>query len=499
LDEIDHKKVLEDMKLHNRAGMSCIVRPQKPKDEPAIEPQNEDDRTGQNEEVYEFGNRGDVYRYLHLNKGLRSFKDDYLSCSEEELGKKTDMRGFEAYRDVLTHKKKFDEYRFKWESQSPEVLAKISELIHGFNQIETPLFLQIVNPEIFQSMFPVQLISRYLQTPFKDKGPGDERRAMEVRKLQTDLARLFLLFHLKADTKNHIRTDSDQLSIIDPITRSYLRMKNRSDDALKMKYMSKDFDIKIFIKDCIKTFFHALGFLEIAGYDFYLQSTILEILRYTLELGLWNYDEMRELVSLLFEKIQSLISVDQKYLADIVQHQSSERISSSKKETEQERCSIGDLIKQTSVFTIMLNDCREQCAAICLQVIFLINDEEVKEAFESTTGRYNPKDSEYADKAWEFGYFKNIEFNYLINSIFTLFIIKFEPSDSTTDLANMANQILLIITDRSNDEYLNSMDMMDEATFEYIQELSHAVESTDPFSKPDLNSTPNRSQTERQA
>jgi hypothetical protein len=273
-----------------------------------------------------------------------------------------------------------------------------------------------------------------------------------VLKLQTDLARLFLLFHLKADTKYLSRIDSDQLGIMDPFSRNYMRFKNRLDPLFDKngKYNSDDFEIKEYLSQCIMIFFQPLGFAEIAGYDFYLQSTILETLRYTLELGIWKYQELRSIVTLLFEKIQSLISFRERYLVEIVKHQN-DTIQTSTLEQRIES-------KDKGFTKAFLDNCREQCAAICLQVIFLINDDEVHEAFHSTE-RYDPNDPEYIEKAWEYGYFSNIEFNYLINSIFTSFIIKFTPDETNKNLSTMTNKILMLITDRSNDEFYSSMEL----------------------------------------
>jgi hypothetical protein len=421
--------------------------------------------------AYKFGQKAEISKYLLLNKGLRSFKDDYLSCSEEELGKKTDMRGFEAYRDVLTHKKKLDQGRFKWERWSDSI-GKVCEMIHSFNKIEFPLFPQIVEAEIFQLIFPVDLIQKYLYTRFL----GDYTNRGEffpVLKLQTDLARLFLLFHLKADTKYLSRIDSDQLGIMDPFSRNYMRFKNRLDPLFDKngKYNSDNFEIKGFLRRCIVIFFQPLGFAGMAGYDFYLQSTILETLRYTLELGIWNYQELRSIVTLLFEKTQLLISFRERFLAKIVKHQNDIL----PKKTTEKRIQDSKNIGFTKKF---LDNCRHQCAAICLQVIFLINDDEAHQAFNSKE-RYDPNDPEYIEKAWEYGYFSNIEFNYLINSIFTSFLIKFTPDPTNKNLSKMTNKILILITDRSNDEFYSSMALTGEPSFLWLNDIFASYESKD--------------------
>jgi hypothetical protein len=205
---------------------------------------------------YEFGQKAEISKYLLLNKGLRSFRDEYLRCSEEELGKKTDMRGFEAYKEVLTHKKKLDQGRFKWERWS-DSLDKVCQMIHRYNKIGFPLYPQIVDAEIFQLVFPVDLIQSYMYSPFF----GDYLKDAEfkpVLKLQTDLARLFLLFHLKADTKYLSRIDSDQLGIMDPFSRNYMRFKNRLDPLFgeNGKYNSDDFEIKEYLVNALRYSFN---------------------------------------------------------------------------------------------------------------------------------------------------------------------------------------------------------------------------------------------------
>jgi hypothetical protein len=435
---------------------------------------------------YEFGQKGEISKYLLLNKGLRSFIKLIVDHSPSDesapvissADEKILWRGFDAYKDVIAHKKKLELGRFKWERWS-EGLERISLMIHRYNKIDFPLFPQIVDPEIFQLAFPVPLIKSYMYSPFL----GDYLRPSEflpVLTLQTDLARLFLIFHLKADTKFLSRMDSDQLGIIDPFSRNYMRINNRIDPMFAEggKYNCEDFDIKSYLRECIKIFFQPLGFCEITGYDFYLQSTILETLRYTLELGIWKYQELRSIVTLLFEKIQALISFRERYLVEIVKHQSD----TVQKSTLEKRI---EMTKDTGFTKSFLDNCREQCAAICLQIIFLINDDEVHEAFHSKE-RYNPKDSEYIEKAWEFGYFSNIEFNYLINSIFTTFIIKFTPDETNKNLSMMTNKILMLITDRSNDDFYSSMELADEKSYLWFKDMLAAYESKDKKKKPKM-------------
>jgi hypothetical protein len=141
-----------------------------------------------------------------------------------------------------------------------------------------------------------------------------------------------------------------------------------------------------------------------------------------------------------------------------------------------------ELTKDTGFTKAFLDNCREQCAAICLQVIFLINDDEVHEAFHSTE-RYDPNDPEYIEKAWEYGYFSNIEFNYLINSIFTTFIIKFTPDETNKNLSTMTNKILMLITDRSNDEFYSSMELAVEDSFLWLKDVLATYESKDKKKK----------------
>jgi hypothetical protein len=414
---------------------------------------------------YDFGQANEISKYLLLNKGLRSFIKLIVDHSPSDesapvissADEKILWRGFDAYKDVIAHKKKLYNGRFKWDSWEGS-LENVSALIHRYVKNRFPLYPQIVDPEIFQLVFPVKLIKAYMYSPFL----GDYLKPAEfkpVLTLQTDLARLFLIFHLKADTKYLAKTDSDQLGILDPFFRTNMRFKNRLEPMFAKggKYNCRGFDIKEFICQCIKLFFQPLGFCEITGYDFYLQSTILEIFRYTLELGIWKYQELRGVVKLLFEKTQALISFRERYLVEIIKHQND----TEQTETLMERV---ENTKDNGFTKTFLDECREQCAAICLQIIFLINDDELYEAFHSKD-RYNPKDSEYIEKAWEFGYFSNIEFNYLINSIFTSFIIKFKPDKNNKNLSKMTNKILMLITDRANDDFVSSMNMVEKETF----------------------------------
>jgi hypothetical protein len=479
------KKLNEDPPENDPKNTRFIppIDPKKSGSLPPIDPKNSSKAAYQNQRgkkrtkkkitEFEFGQENEISKYLLLNKGLRSFIKLIVDHSPSDesapvissADEKILWRGFDAYKDVIAHKKKLYSGRFKWDIWE-DSLKRVSELIHPFIKIQFPLYHQIVDPEIFQFLFPVESIQAYMYMPFL----GDYLKADEfipVLTLQTDLARLFLIFHLKADTKYLAKTDSDQLGILDPFFRNKMRLKNRQDPLFARggKYNSGDFNIKDFLCQCIKLFFQPLGFCEITGYDFYLQSTILEILRYTLELGIWKYQELRDVVKLLFEKIQALISFRERYLVEIVKHQN---------DTEQKR-TLEERIKDTkdNRFTkLFLDECREQCAAICLQIIFLINDDELHEAFHSKE-RYNPKDKEYIEKSWEYGYFSNIEFNYLINSIFTTFIIKFTPDKNNKNLSMMTNKILMLITDRANDDFIASMNMADEKSFLWLKENSN--------------------------
>jgi hypothetical protein len=95
------------------------------------------------------------------------------------------------------------------------------------------------------------------------------------------------------------------IGITDPFSRQRIRNLNQNDKILKKKYFSENFDLKKFIKVLLENYFPNVGWRWIgAGHHAHVKT--LELIVYTLEIGLWKASEVSGLLRDIYIKADIL-------------------------------------------------------------------------------------------------------------------------------------------------------------------------------------------------
>jgi hypothetical protein len=101
------------------------------------------------------------------------------------------------------------------------------------------------------------------------------------------------------------KIDTLKIGIMDPFYRQKIRNQNRHFDIYQKKYESSEFSLKNLIKICLQNYFPNVGWRWIgAGHHAHVWTLI--IITMTLELGLWEAWEIRDLLRTIYNTADCL-------------------------------------------------------------------------------------------------------------------------------------------------------------------------------------------------
>lgn len=167
-----------------------------------------------------------------------------------------------------------------------------------FLKISGTFLTETIDNKVFKEIFTLPIIKIYMQNPNYTFGKPVYD---ETLRFHTNILACFNRFYLQYDFRFRPKIDTLKISILDPFYRQKIRNTNANDPILKAKYFNDTFNLKEFIKMCMLNYFPNVGWRWIgAGHEAHVRT--LEILVHTLELGLWEANEMKDLLKDVFNK-----------------------------------------------------------------------------------------------------------------------------------------------------------------------------------------------------
>lgn len=192
---------------------------------------------------------------------------------------------------------------FSWEKEFADSKTLHRKLfLTFFNRINSQFFFEAIDAKIFKQIFTLPVIKLYMDNPNYTFG---KKVYDETLRVHTQLLLAFLNLHLKYDFRYRAKIDTMKISTMDPFFRQKIRNANKNDPIIKEKYFCQSFSLKQFIKSLMENYFPNVGWRWIgAGHQAHVKT--LEIIVHTLELGLWEANEIRELMRDIYSKADTL-------------------------------------------------------------------------------------------------------------------------------------------------------------------------------------------------
>lgn len=219
------------------------------------------------------------------------------SLSLEEFGQYDEFKFFEE--DILNIKAK----RFNWPKEFlNNKTANRVTFIKTCNNITSDFFKKMVDHKLFKSIFTPPVIQIYMSEPDYTFGKPIYDQTL---RFHTGLLSGFYHFHLLYDFRFHQKIDTLKIGIMDPFYRQKIRSQNLQFLTQKKKYESAEFSLKNLVKICLQNYFPNVGWRWIgAGHHAHVWT--LRIIVMTLELGLWEAWEIRDLLREIYNKADCL-------------------------------------------------------------------------------------------------------------------------------------------------------------------------------------------------
>ena len=379
----------------------------------------------------------------------------------------------DAYEKMMEHIELFRTGKFDWikEQHSTNTIRKLTRDIFDFknntrfqreNQERTDERLMLkkyeqINPAFMQKLFKITTIQGYLRHPDFSFGKPVYDNAL---RLHTELLMIFNVFYLRADYKNIQKIDTTKLKIIDPLTRIHIRTMNRNDPDLTKKYFNKVFDLKKFLKQVLDDFFPNVTWRYL-GAGHHANRLALEIINFMFEIGLWEIDDLEDLLKLLTLKIENLNKLELVCISDGPK--------------------LGVAFKK-ELFN-HLSTCKQNVSEIILHIIVLINDHALTETlpWKSSLGSKALKNK----NLWKESYFNQKQMNDQIHPILINYIMeKRKLNDwplSTIQVDKNISTIFNILSDVNLDLTIMSMEFVDEKVVRYYHQVDLKNQSTNIY------------------
>ena len=172
------------------------------------------------------------------------------------------------------------------------------------------------------------------------------------------------------------------------------------------------------------------------------------------ELGFWHYEELQEVVTILFQKLENLNLLEKSCYVEFEQK-------------DQKLLTVDNIKTLKDYFSI----CKESVAAICVQIIVLMNDN----AFENSHHMFSSSlRSHHIDlkHVWRDAFFHNTDIANILLKVLTTYLLKFrEPIQRgfRQRLFKLLNDFMMIITDPNSDAILNSARIVTPALIHYYK------------------------------
>jgi hypothetical protein len=382
---------------------------------------------------------------LGINKILAYF-ERLLIKQKKDISQISDLKHIQIMQE---HFRLFAAGMFTYEKEfenAQTIYAKLNKSITKFcHSFDT----QMVQTKLIQLLFPLDLIDNYLSLVNRTYGQPVYDKTL---RMQTSMMEIFLWHHVKSDTRFNLSMSTANLNLIDPFLRIKIRESNKNNEQLRQKYFNSKFDLKKFVYKILDLYFPNVTWRYIGGGQ-QMHRWSLQLVLVMFELGLWEYEELNDIVSVLFQKLENLLILEDRSYKDF-----------------------DTSLKAYPEFSKKLKqyfyECKEMTTGICLHIILLINDHSFKQSHNMFNSKHKV-DAVKAHKVWQSAYFNNSEISSILHRILTKYILR--PSKDkgiqfSKKTIQYASDFLMLVTDPESDMFYVSSKTVNKSTLRFYLE-----------------------------
>lgn len=251
----------------------------------------------------------DLQDILHVNQTLLKLKGNLSLKGFEVLGSKAEA-DFKLLRRYYKELVSGTFNIISSEESLRNLYSSVAKPLHGMVDQTDYIF---VEDKVIKTLFPVDLIAKYLEFPYYKYNFW---LFDDLMRLKSVLLNIFTQFHLKADTKFHPRLDALSMRTMDPCFRIHVRQANRADKQLQEKYFSSRFHLKTFSTIIAAIHFPSITWRVVESGN-YIHLSIVQLINSSLELGLWTYSDINDLLDILLPRLENMIKMEEAVVQEI--------------------------------------------------------------------------------------------------------------------------------------------------------------------------------------
>jgi hypothetical protein len=350
--------------------------------------------------------------------------------------------------------------RFNWEVER-ESVAKLTKLTkQTVATFYHPMDIELLPKTLLQLIYPLDLLQSYVLFPNYFGG----KEYNDALKLQTAMMEIFLWHHLKSDVRFNLKVSTDNIGLLDPFVRIKIRRANRNDAKINNKYFTEKFNLKKFAQKLLDLFFPSKTVRYITQ-DQEMHRWSLYLILTMLELGLYTFDEIQELVQVIFQKLENLLLLEEVCYKEF-------------------STKLAKFPQTTLALKKYFFECKEIVAAICTQVIVLINDR----AFVKSHKYFGDKSSANMDNAWKSAFFDNGTISSIIYRIVTKYILQEvrEGGEQYFTRKNISytNDLINLVAGSKSDVFSQSLKMPTSSMIQFYYSTPYHKDEESHFHEP---------------
>jgi len=207
-------------------------------------------------------------------------------------------------KDIRALEKDFENlnsHNFKWLDIEIEEIKARGNFVNQFNQVIDPIYSNILNTLPFEQLFPLKFIDLITDYPEYTFGQPIYNESLNFF---TFLIDYFIRFYLLKDLQTFDKIDSEYIEFYTPLARDFIFKKNQENRKFMDKYFNQNFNLHKFAVKLVEKFVVGCTWRWIGGsHKAHIYS--VQICKILMEYGLLNDDQMDELKTMLYSKIQT--------------------------------------------------------------------------------------------------------------------------------------------------------------------------------------------------
>lgn len=391
---------------------------------------------------------------LTMNKMTRYFRK-ILTIDRKPVDEDFELMNLKT---IKNHQKMFNEKKFTWELAFPDMGTLEYFVKLGISKLRSQMDIDLLDHDLFQKMFPIQIIDNYLSVVNREFGKPVYDKTLIF---QTCLLEIFLWHHLDADTKYCPKIKAMNINTMDPFLRIRIREENSKNSKLMAKYFNSGFDLKKFTFKLLDLYFPNVSWRYIGG-DQEMNRWTLHLLLKIFEMGWFDQSELIELVNLLLSKLENLLVLEKQSYIDMTT----------------------TLVGYPTFVENLKNyffECKETVAMICLHIVIVVNDSTFMRCHYLYNSSLKPLSFD-TETLWLGAYFSKLRISNVLNRILTTYLLLFTgDSPQMSQRFNMyiyINDFLMLTLEKNNDVFCMSSNIISQSMIEFYHTKTTEVDNS---------------------